>query len=93
MRTQEFSECCFLPVFYSGDGKYQRQTRCGGCGCICNVIAQKDMSGCDELLLTDIPVVYDYAFAEPNITRVDFTRHREYEVGEHKMKDTIGNDI
>lgn len=92
MTTQEFSECCFLPVFKSGDNKYQRQSRCSGCGCVCNVIAMKDTTGCDELHLTVIPVHYNYsAVAEP--LRVDFTREKDFYLEDIKMVDSIGNDV
>lgn len=91
MTKQEFSECCFLPVFHSGDNKYQRQSRCGGCGCVCNVIVMKDTSGCDELLLTVIPVHYNYpGVAEP--LRVNFNKQKEFYLEDMKMIDSIGNE-
>ena len=92
MITQEFSECCFLPVFYSGDNKYQRQSRCGGCGSVCNVIAQKDMSGCDELLLTVIPAHYNYPQIDEPL-RVNFNREKEFYLEDRKMIDSIGNEV
>ena len=92
MRTQEFSECCFIPVFKTGDAKYQHQSRCGGCGCICNVIVQKDMTGCDELILTDIPAHYDYVM-NVDVTRVDFNKPKEFYLEDVKMVDSVGREI